>query len=76
MWWRKKKDEELNMHIEQLQMLKKANLELRKIYSETGKLPIAKDLIKIIKASDKIFDELAEKLNGEEEINETIINVI
>ena len=25
---------------------------------------------------DKIFDELAEKLNGEEEINETIINVI
>ncbi len=63
MWWRKKKNEELNMHIEQLQILKKANLELREIYAQSVKLPIAKDLIKIIKTSEKIFDELMKNKN-------------
>lgn len=58
MWWRKKKNEDLNIYIEQLQILKKANLDLREIYSKTVKLPIAKDLIKIIKTSEKIFEEL------------------
>ena len=58
MWWRKKKNEELNIYIEQLQILKKANLELRNIYAKSVKLPIAKDLIKITNISEKIFDEL------------------
>ena len=52
MWWRKKKNEELNIYIEQLQILKKANLELRNIYAKSVKLPIAKDLIKITNISE------------------------
>ncbi|MBE5813324.1 MAG: hypothetical protein E7314_06725 [Clostridiales bacterium] len=63
MWWKKKKNNELNMYVEQLQILKQANLKLREIYSQASKSIIAKDLISIIKTSEKIFDELMKNKN-------------
>ena len=58
MWWKKKETDNLNIYIEHLQILKKANLELRELYSQLTKFSISNNLIKIIKISDKIFDEL------------------
>lgn len=63
MWWKKKKNNELNMYVQQLQILKQANLRLRDIYAQLKSMPIAKDLISIIKISENIFDELTVNKN-------------